>query len=148
MRRQKARRTLRQSSRITSSSGFLTTSPDSLNKPRRRHGHVDDCGLPPRRRLRAASPVQLPAVDRRPVVAVRALSAAPEGQSDRAAFVRSVAERGYTSGYRGLRIAESGRRFWIEDVTMWNLVDADGSHHGRAAVFRSWTDVPEDRTGG
>ncbi|MFD4507591.1 MEKHLA domain-containing protein [Streptomyces sp. NPDC058457] len=76
------------------------------------------------------------------------LSAAPGGQSDRAGFVRSVAERGYASGYRGLRIAKSGRGFWIEDVTMWNLLDADGTHHGQAAVFRSWTDVSEDRTGG
>ncbi|GAA3840948.1 hypothetical protein GCM10022403_086470 [Streptomyces coacervatus] len=76
------------------------------------------------------------------------LSAAPGGQSDWAGFVRSVTERGYASGCRGLRTAKSGRRCWTEDVTMWHLVDADGSHHGQAAVFRSWTDVSEDRTGG
>jgi len=70
------------------------------------------------------------------------LSAPAEGQGDRAEFVRSVAEHGYASGYRGLRIAQSGRRFWIEDVTMWNLVDADGLVRGQAAVFRSWTDLP------
>ncbi|MCI3276944.1 MEKHLA domain-containing protein [Streptomyces cylindrosporus] len=58
------------------------------------------------------------------------LSAAGEGQGDREKFVRSVTEHGYASGYRGLRIAKSGRRFWIEDVTVWNLVDADGTHHG------------------
>ncbi|MEV7976712.1 MEKHLA domain-containing protein [Streptomyces sp. NPDC086519] len=75
------------------------------------------------------------------------LSAAPEGQSDREGFVRSVTEHGFASGYRGLRISKSGRRFWIEDVTMWNLVDADGSHHGQAAVFRSWTDAPQERAG-
>ncbi|MFC8520591.1 MEKHLA domain-containing protein [Streptomyces sp. NPDC057257] len=69
------------------------------------------------------------------------LSADPGAQGDRAAFVRSVTERGYASGYRGLRIAKSGRRFWIEDVTMWNLRDVDGGYHGQAAVFRSWTDA-------
>jgi hypothetical protein len=69
------------------------------------------------------------------------LSAVQEAQDDRDAFVRSVAERGFASGYRGLRIAKSGRGFWIEDVTMWNLVDADGTYHGQAAMFRSWTDV-------
>ena len=74
------------------------------------------------------------------------LSAAAEGQSDREKFVRSVTEHGYASGYRGLRIAKSGRRFWIEDVTMWNLVDADGTHHGQAAVFRSWTEAAQART--
>ncbi|MCF3962923.1 MEKHLA domain-containing protein [Streptomyces fuscigenes] len=67
------------------------------------------------------------------------LSAAPTGQEDRDSFVRSVAERGYAEGYRGRRIASSGRPFWIEDVTMWNLVDAEGGHHGQAAVFRSWS---------
>ncbi|MDN3029087.1 MEKHLA domain-containing protein [Streptomyces sp. S.PB5] len=76
------------------------------------------------------------------------LSAAADGQNDREEFVRSVTEHGYASGYRGLRIAKSGRRFWIEDVTMWNLVDADGTHHGQAAVFRSWTDEAQGRTGG
>lgn len=74
------------------------------------------------------------------------LSAAPEGQNDREGFVRSVAERGFASGYRGLRVAKSGRRFWIEDVTMWNLVDDDGGLHGQAAVFRSWTDAPARAT--
>jgi len=69
------------------------------------------------------------------------LSAVPEAQGDREAFVRSVTERGFATGYRGLRIAKSGRRFWIEDVTMWNLVDAEGAHLGQAAVFRSWTDA-------
>ncbi|MFE4962774.1 MEKHLA domain-containing protein [Streptomyces sp. NPDC056660] len=69
------------------------------------------------------------------------LSAEPDAQGDRDAFVRSVTERGFASGYRGLRIARSGRRFWIEDVTMWNLLDADGTCHGQAAVFPSWTDI-------
>ncbi|MEV6766406.1 MEKHLA domain-containing protein [Streptomyces sp. NPDC051105] len=69
------------------------------------------------------------------------LSAEPDAQGDRDAFVRSVTERGFASGYRGLRIAKSGRRFWIEDVTMWNLLDADGTCHGQAAVFPSWTDI-------
>ena len=76
------------------------------------------------------------------------LSAAAEGQDDREKFVRSVTERGFASGYRGRRIAKSGRRFWIEDVTMWNRVDAEGVHHGQAAVFRSWTDETQGRTGG
>jgi hypothetical protein len=63
-------------------------------------------------------------------------------------FVRSVTEQGYASGYRGLRIAKSGRRFRIENVTMWNLVDADGRLHGQAAVFRSWRDLPHGWTDG
>ncbi|MER5792902.1 MEKHLA domain-containing protein [Streptomyces sp. NPDC001980] len=69
------------------------------------------------------------------------LSAGPDAQGDREALVRSVTTRGYASGYRGLRTARSGRRFWIEDVTMWNLLDAEGTYHGQAAVFRSWSEM-------
>ena len=56
-------------------------------------------------------------------------------------FIASVAANGYASGYRGLRRTRTGGRFWIEDVTMWNVTDADGVHHGQAAVFHSWSDA-------
>ena len=63
------------------------------------------------------------------------LSAEPMNQSSREQSLRKVAERGYIHGYSGMRIASSGRRFMIADTTVWNLVDADGIHHGQAAVF-------------
>ncbi|MEV0908005.1 MEKHLA domain-containing protein [Streptomyces hokutonensis] len=68
------------------------------------------------------------------------LSAGSEAQGDREAFVRWVTERGLAYGNRDLRVAKSGRSFWMEDVTMWNLMDDDGTYHGQAAVFGSWTD--------
>lgn len=68
------------------------------------------------------------------------LSAAAADQADRDALLQAVSDRGHVSGYRGLRIAKSGRRFWIENVTMWNLVDAGGVCHGQAAVFATWTE--------
>ncbi|MFF4836397.1 MEKHLA domain-containing protein [Streptomyces sp. NPDC001315] len=67
------------------------------------------------------------------------LSARPDGQEDREAFVRAVTAGHYATGYRGLRVAKSGRTFWIEDVTMWDLMDIHGRIHGQAAVFRSWS---------
>ncbi|MGO8840451.1 MAG: MEKHLA domain-containing protein, partial [Methyloceanibacter sp.] len=39
---------------------------------------------------------------------------------------------------RGLRIAKSGRRFWIEDGIVWQLVDRDGALRGQAASFGGW----------
>jgi hypothetical protein len=45
------------------------------------------------------------------------------------------------SGYQGRRIAKSGRRFLIQDVTVWNLVDADGILRGQAALIRRWSDA-------
>ncbi|MBI4756459.1 MAG: MEKHLA domain-containing protein [Betaproteobacteria bacterium] len=41
----------------------------------------------------------------------------------------------------GTHLARTGRRFWIEDVTVWNLVDAAGRTHGQAATYRSWRDA-------
>ncbi|MGW7571567.1 MEKHLA domain-containing protein [Streptomyces tendae] len=65
------------------------------------------------------------------------LSARPDAQQDRDALVREVTANHYATGYRGVRVAKDGRLFWIEDVTMWDLIDAQGTSHGQAAVFRS-----------
>jgi hypothetical protein len=69
------------------------------------------------------------------------LSAEPDRQADRNRLLADVESNGFSTGYRGLRIAKSRRRFWIEDVTMWNLVDDAGSRVGQAALFRRWTDA-------
>ena len=64
------------------------------------------------------------------------LSAEAPNRAERDALLSSVAEKGYARGYRGLRIAKSGRRFWIEDVTVWNVLDAHGNPCGQAATYR------------
>jgi PAS domain S-box-containing protein len=69
------------------------------------------------------------------------LSARPDGQEDREAFVRAVTVHHYATGYRGIRVGKRGQAFWIEDVTMWDLMDTHGRIHGQAAVFRSWSTV-------
>jgi len=69
------------------------------------------------------------------------LSAEQPNREERDRLLAAVREHGYASGYRGLRIAKSGRRFWIEDVTVWNLIDRDGVNHGQAATYRRWADV-------
>lgn len=68
------------------------------------------------------------------------LSAEADRQDDRERLLAAVREHGFVEGYRGLRIAKSGRRFWIEDVLMWNLVDERGRRRGQAALFPRWTD--------
>lgn len=64
-------------------------------------------------------------------------SAASPDRAERARLLNDVARNGYSNNYRGLRISKSNAQFWIEDATVWNLVDADGALHGQAAVFRS-----------
>lgn len=67
-------------------------------------------------------------------------SAGPPDRDERQGFIEAVRRAGFATGYRGLRVAKSGRRFWIEDVTMWQLVDASGALRGEAAVYARWTD--------
>jgi len=64
------------------------------------------------------------------------LSAVEQVREDRRAFLDAVRLRGYAGDYRGLRIAKSGRRFWIEDAIVWNLVDPESTLVGQAALIR------------
>jgi hypothetical protein len=64
------------------------------------------------------------------------LSAEKPNREERQRLLDAVKRHGFATGYRGLRIAKSGRRFWIEDVTVWQLVDRGGLLHGQAAVYR------------
>ncbi|AWN43246.1 MEKHLA domain-containing protein [Methylobacterium durans] len=69
------------------------------------------------------------------------LSAEAPERAARQALLDRVARDGFATGYRGVRIAASGRRFWIEDGTVWQLVDADGTPRGQAATFTRWRDA-------
>jgi len=69
------------------------------------------------------------------------LSAEPQDRAERQRLLDAVARDGFATGYSGMRIAKSGRRFWIEDGILWQLVDADGVLRGQAASFGRWRDV-------
>jgi PAS domain S-box-containing protein len=69
------------------------------------------------------------------------LSAPAADRGERDALMTGVLLRGYTNDYRGRRVTRSGRRFWIEDATVWNIVDHEGVFRGQAALIRAWTDA-------
>ena len=69
------------------------------------------------------------------------LSAGTPDRAGRQAFLDQVARHGYATGYRGIRVAKSGRRFWIEDATLWQLTDAGGTVRGQAAKIPGWRDA-------
>jgi hypothetical protein len=69
------------------------------------------------------------------------LSAEEVNREERQRLLDLVKRNGFATGYRGLRIAKSGRRFWIEDVTVWQLIDPQGVLHGQAAIYRHWQDA-------
>ena len=68
-------------------------------------------------------------------------SAEPVNRFERQRMLDIVAEKGFVTGYSGVRIAKSGRRFYIEDVVIWQLMNEMGVTFGQAAVFQSWRNV-------
>jgi hypothetical protein len=69
------------------------------------------------------------------------LSAEPRERAERQRLLDQVSRQGYATGYRGVRIAKSGRRFLIEDGVVWLLIDAAGALRGQAASFGRWTNI-------
>jgi hypothetical protein len=65
-------------------------------------------------------------------------SAEEQDREERQRLLDLVKRQGFATGYRGVRIAKSGRRFWIDDAVVWQLVDEIGVLHGQAAIFRQW----------
>jgi hypothetical protein len=68
-------------------------------------------------------------------------SAEAPNRFERQRLLRTVVEKGFVTGYSGLRISRSGRRFWIQDGVIWQLMNEIGISFGQAAVFRSWRDA-------
>jgi len=69
------------------------------------------------------------------------LSAEAPERAARQRLLDAVARDGFATGYRGVRIARTGRRFWIEDGVVWQLRRPDGSVAGQAATFSTWRDA-------
>jgi len=65
------------------------------------------------------------------------MTAEPMHRDERAQLLKRTTENGYVDDYQGIRIASSGKRFLIEQATVWNLVDED-KLVGQAATFDSW----------
>lgn len=71
------------------------------------------------------------------------LSAEPLLREDRARLLARVSRDGLITDYAGVRISATGRRFRIENASVWNLIDADGKAAGQAAAFAQWTFLPD-----
>ncbi len=69
------------------------------------------------------------------------LSAEPVAREERQRLLDAVARHGFATGYSGLRIAKSGRRFSIEDGVVWQLIDGNGALRGQAATFAHWREA-------
>jgi hypothetical protein len=66
------------------------------------------------------------------------LTAEPLHREQRARLLARVTQHGYIEDYTGVRISRSGRRFLIEQATVWNVRDEQGAPYGQAATFSRW----------
>jgi hypothetical protein len=66
-------------------------------------------------------------------------TAEPQDQDVRAQTLVQVARQGYIENYEGVRISSTGKRFLIQNVVIWNLLDGVGTYWGQAATFDRWT---------
>lgn len=59
-------------------------------------------------------------------------------QEERASLLQLVTSQGFIDNYSGIRISKSGKRFKINQATVWNVTDENGQKIGQAATFRNW----------
>lgn len=59
-------------------------------------------------------------------------------RDERARLLEAVRTKGFIDDYSGIRISSSGKRFEIQQATVWNLLGPQGETIGQAATFSSW----------
>ena len=66
------------------------------------------------------------------------LSAEPMRREEREQLLHQVAQFGFAENYEGIRISKTGKRFWIRNTTVWNVLDEQGHYIGQAASYSKW----------
>lgn len=66
------------------------------------------------------------------------LTAEPMEREERDRFFEEVTANGFVDNYTGIRISSTGRRFYIVNATVWNVVDDAGAYLGQAAAFSEY----------
>ena len=69
------------------------------------------------------------------------LTAEAPNREERAALLAQVTAHGVINNYSGVRISKNGRKFRIEQATVWNLTNDQGEYYGQAAMFAEWKDL-------
>jgi len=66
------------------------------------------------------------------------LTAEPIAQPERARLLAQASAKGFIDDYKGVRIASTGQRFWIQHVVIWDVLDETNRRCGQAATFERW----------
>lgn len=67
------------------------------------------------------------------------LTAEPVNRAERERLLEQARTRGFVERYRGVRVSSQGRRFLVDQATVWNVIDSAGLQIGQAATFSGWT---------
>lgn len=66
------------------------------------------------------------------------LTAEPVNREARARMLSQAKKQGYISDYSGIRISNTGKRFWVEQAIIWTIQNPDGGVLGQGATFSTW----------
>lgn len=66
------------------------------------------------------------------------LSAEPTERNERSKMLNQGLKKGYITNYEGIRVSSSGKRFYVRNATIWNVMDEEGVRVGQAATFSDW----------
>lgn len=66
------------------------------------------------------------------------LTAEPINREDREQMLHQAKMQGFIADYTGIRISSNGKRFLINQATIWNIHKPDGTPLGQGAAFSDW----------
>jgi len=66
------------------------------------------------------------------------LTAESPSREERTRMLKQAKIQGYISNYRGIRISSTGKRFLVDQATIWNIHKPDGTTIGQGATFSNW----------
>ena len=69
------------------------------------------------------------------------LTAEPVNKEERSRMLQLASTQGLIRDYRGVRISRTGKRFLVEQATVWNVIDHNQNTVGQAVTFSTWTPV-------
>ncbi len=76
------------------------------------------------------------------------LTAEPVERQARANLLAQATKAGLIENYQGIRITRTGRRFFIENAVIWDVLNDSGTRCGQAAKFTDWKWLAEMTDGG
>ena len=59
-------------------------------------------------------------------------------RSQRNQLLTEAMKKGYITNYGGIRTSRTGKKYQINNITLWNLIDEQNNYCGQAATFSEW----------